>query len=227
MGYRDIILNRVKADRGHPLFKGVKMQAHHLVSKSGVFISGLKADLEHLGYDINVWENLVLLPCTLQGACHLGVQLHRGNHSATADVDIFHGNGGDSDFDHLPYHAVVSVCLQGVRIQRNAGRLCRDTEGEIQKEINSISRKLLGMIQVFAVPLSPIHTAFLPGIGPGCCGCDATADAEEKLESAKKLKAKKQLACPTGRDHHRKQGPGQQAESITYRNGVYDLDVGR
>src|SRR5690606_37771760 len=83
--YRTTIINAVKNDTGHPHNHNMKMQAHHLVSAKGVQLAQMGRKLEQLGYNINVLENLVLLPSTLQGACHLKVQLHRGDHTHEDD----------------------------------------------------------------------------------------------------------------------------------------------
>ncbi len=73
MGYRDNVLNRTtKEDMpNHPRHHGITMQAHHLLSKSGVGDTGLAEDLKHLGYDIDHHNNIVLIPSTLPSACHL------------------------------------------------------------------------------------------------------------------------------------------------------------
>jgi hypothetical protein len=66
------------------------MQAHHVISADGVKMSGLGKELEAFGYDINALDNLVFIPSTLKGACHLGVQPHRGNHTEEFDDDDAH-----------------------------------------------------------------------------------------------------------------------------------------
>lgn len=212
MGYRETIRAAVWGNRGHPFNMGVKMQAHHLVSRSGLRMSGLKADLDHLGYNIDALENLTLIPCTLQGACHLGVQLHRGDHAA----DFQHDN--DDDGHHgITYHATVSTALLGVKADLRRARLCEAPAAAIQRRINMISGELMVLINSFALALTSIHTNFLPAEGrPGCCGVDSIRAADPSRP------------CPTGRDHHQgRRAPGQQPEAIRHRGRPYVLGVGR
>jgi len=57
------------------------MSAHHLISILGFNQSNLKAkDIEYKGYNINYPKNMIFLPYETACACHLGVQLHRGDH---------------------------------------------------------------------------------------------------------------------------------------------------
>jgi len=98
-GYAGRLRTRAKKVKNHPIEKGVEMQAHHLISCTAVEKSGLGDLLIKAGYNINDWPNLVFLPSTLQGACHLKVQVHRGDHTASHK---------DSDKDHLPsYHKMI------------------------------------------------------------------------------------------------------------------------
>ncbi len=217
MGYRDNIINNIRGKRGHPLRNGVKMQAHHLLSKRGIKLTGLKGDLEHLGYDINKKENLVLLPCTLKGACHLGVQLHRGNHTATADIDIFSGNDNtDADTYHdLKYHLLVVTLVQEIRIDRNKGRLCKKQKQRVQEELDDLSETMLGAIKTFAIPLTSIHASFLPLAKSGCCGKDVIGEASALLD-----KPGSKPVCPSQRSHKGQEG-------IRHRGKPYLLKVGQ
>lgn len=218
MGYRENILANVRTSRRHPVHNGVKMQAHHLLSKKGVRLSGLKADLEHLGYDINVKENLVLLPCTLKGACHLAVQLHRGNHTATARIDILSGAdpaNDDDDAHAISYHVMVRTMLQRIIARRNNGRLCSTREATIQRDMDRLSQRMLLAISSFAIPLTSIHESFRPPARSGCCNQDATADARRLLEAPGGAPE-----CVDNRDH-------QGDEGITHRGGPYLLEVGK
>ena len=76
---------RIAPDALHPRHRGVKMQAHHILSGEGAKLSQMGRKLVGFGYDINTPKNLAFLPCTLQGACYLGIQPHRGNHTAPSD----------------------------------------------------------------------------------------------------------------------------------------------
>ena len=100
MGYRDKVLQQVGSD--HPINKGVKMQAHHLISRKALLDSSIENRLEDFKYDIDNVDNIALIPCTLQGACHLNVQLHRGNHPGVLSVD--NGNNDDDSEHPDTYH---------------------------------------------------------------------------------------------------------------------------
>lgn len=116
-GYLERIKNAIKNDRSHPRNLGVRMQAHHVISGEGMIRSGKGSTVVGFGYNINFLPNLAFIPCTLQGACYLGVQPHRGNHSAAsvADQDDY------DDSDHVDYHDKVASQLVEV-IDRHLGR---------------------------------------------------------------------------------------------------------
>ena len=85
--YRERLIESVKHSEigktvpEHPLFHGIVMSAHHLISIQGFNKSKLNPeDIEYKGYNINYPKNLIFLPYETAGACHLGVQLHRGDH---------------------------------------------------------------------------------------------------------------------------------------------------
>src|SRR5690606_11536965 len=126
-GYRRKIVKAVKNNPSHPIHHNIEMQAHRLISSKGVQMAGMGRQLAGLGYDINVLENLVLLPSSLQGACHLKVQLHRGDHKYTDD-------------DHpFSYHEVVMIEVRGHRKMLASCKGCDDpneTQRRVQKEVN-------------------------------------------------------------------------------------------
>ena len=97
------IKNAIEDDKSHPRHNGVLMQAHHIISAKGMSLSNLAKKIEKFGYDINELPNLSFIPCTLQGACHLGVQPHRGNHTARVDQDDY-----DDDLEVRDYHKMVA-----------------------------------------------------------------------------------------------------------------------
>jgi len=77
--YRRKIVAAAKLVTNHPIHH-INMQAHHLLSEAGIKKSKQGRKLAHLGYEIDSLLNLVLLPCELEDACHMRVQLHRGDH---------------------------------------------------------------------------------------------------------------------------------------------------
>jgi len=103
------------------------------------------SQLEDMGYQINTIKNLVLLPCTLKGACHLGVQLHRGNHT-------FH------DDEHpRSYHKEVTERIKS--LEEELDKKCVSNKS-IQGLLNKESAKILNMIKKFQLPLTKIFLSF-------------------------------------------------------------------
>lgn len=201
-GYRKRIENAVKPDATHPFNNGIPMQAHHLLSAKGVQLANMGKKLAALGYDINVLENLVLLPCTLDGACHLGVQLHRGDHTYKDD-------------DHpISYHKLVQKYVEQLESFLDACSGC-DNAGDakrqrqkVQKRLDKVSSKILKKIAGFRVPLTRIHRAFEPDNPVGCSGKHNISDHHAQN-------------CPQNRQHKGDNG-------ISFDNDqVWTLQVGK
>lgn len=187
----------------HPRHHGVVMQAHHAISAKGMVLSGLADKFADFGYDINLEDNLVFIPSTLQGACLLGVQPHRGNHTAPS-ID-----NPDRDSDRQPsYHTRVAGMLNeafdtidelcggdGVNIRRNT-----------QKVLNGLSTRIISFIQnkPEMLPLTKLHSHFPSRSKRGCGGVDYVNDPRATE------------ICPVGRDHVEKHGPHQKSEGILY-----------
>jgi hypothetical protein len=106
--------------------------------------SGLGKKIEKFGYDINLLPNLVFIPCTLQGACYLGVQPHRGNHTAKVDQDDY-----DDDSEPKSYHDIVSRKIVALQLPLDKACSGRDDARiqEIQGKLDSLSKDLTNMIQ--------------------------------------------------------------------------------
>lgn len=207
--YRARIEKAVKQDAGHPINNGIAMQAHHLLSAKGVQLAAMGKRLEALGYNINVLENLVLLPSTLQGACYLKVQLQRGNH-------------GYHDDDHpRSYHEEVKVRIQKLRKFIKDCESCESrsqqerTRKKVQDKMDKVSLKLLEMIVEFKIPLTSIFLSFRPESEVGCPNAD-------------NVSAHSDHACSSERNHLQNQSAGQKNEKITYSsNAQYQLRVGQ
>lgn len=211
--YRKRILDAVDDDKKHPIHHGVQMQAHHIISAAGVKQSGLGNKLERFGYDINTLRNLTLIPSTLQGACHLGVQPHRGNHTAPIQR-------GDSDDDHPEnYHDMVEQRVS--ELERILKAQCPaddpDHRRKVSNEMDKISRQVLRLIQTapMLAPLTKVARHFA-GLEPkGCGGVDAVGDHKGQ-------------PCPVGHNHERTQGTRQSAEKITFKKpAAYQLQPGQ
>ena len=198
----------------HPRHHGIKMQAHHLISAEGVKESGLGKKLVEFGYDINELDNLVFIPWTLQGACHLGVQLHRGNHTAPIEFDE-----NDDDTEHpMSYHFLVARLVR--RLESYLIHECPADHPHgreaVKKKMDSIGLQILGRIQNVPqlAPLTSIATSFMPNSSCGCSGADS-------------VKTHNHNDCPVGRNHEERQGSGQKGEKITFKKMVtYKFKVG-
>ncbi|MDO9006087.1 MAG: AHH domain-containing protein [Aquabacterium sp.] len=215
--YLKLMNGLIKADGKHPKHKGVKMQAHHILSADGVKLSGLASKLEDFGYDINLKENLAFLPCTLQGACHLGVQPHRGNHTAISDREE-----SDYDDDDHPrsYHLMVAKKVEMLKLP--VDKACTGSDdparSQVKHKMDVLSKSVLGMIcrTPNLARLTKIADHFSIGNHVGCSGADAVKDHRESTK------------CPTGRNHLERQGPGQRKEKISYASiGLYGAAPGK
>ncbi len=186
-GYLANIRKNVGDDPDHPYNQGIHMEAHHLISFTGVSLSGMESLLIQRGYDINNKRNLVFLPATLPGACHLAVQLHRGNHPSTSK------NQNDDDNDHLEnYHISVRDLLQEIKAKV---KKCGDNPDASQKKtikiVNLTSKKVLWRIKKFRSPLTKIYKNFKIGAPIGCGNC---TNIPEHIKGA--------TNCDLDRDHN-------------------------
>lgn len=231
--YLGSITSNIRKHRGHPRHHNVSMQAHHLISSFAVndlLPTQVRKNIEYFSYNINCLENLVFLPCTLQGACHLGVQLHRGNHTAIGKPNEEDATEDDDDI-YRPYHTQV-----GKRLSAIAPLMKRHCVGEIQKaelhklseqictELNKVSKKVLELIQIApaVMPLTKLYEFFQPGQVVGCGGVDNIPKGDE----GDAVHAKRR--CAVGRDHFQRQRPGQKEENIKYKMVTpYVLEVGK
>lgn len=129
-------LKKLTESSAHPRNQGVTMQAHHVISAKSVVLAGLKDRLEDFGYDINVANNLVFIPSTLQGACLLQVQPHRGDHSAVDAADI-DGNRDDT------YHEKVRDRLKKVlpKLERECGKPGVDMKKFVHLKLDELRKR--------------------------------------------------------------------------------------
>lgn len=215
--YLRMMNGRITAMPSHPKHKGIKMQAHHILSADGIKLSGLGGKLEEFGYDINVAPNLAFLPCTLQGACHLGIQPHRGNHTAISDrPPRMDSEEADYDDDEHPrsYHRMIAKKVEMLKLPIDKACTGNDdpARGQVKSKMDRLSKDVLLMIcnTPNLARLTEVADHFARGNPVGCGGVDSITDHRELHR------------CPTGRDHNGRQGPGQRKEQITYSAlGVY------
>jgi len=207
--YLRTIKNNTKDDN-HPRHNGITMQAHHIISAKGVELSGLGSKIEKLGYDINCLENLAFLPSTLQGACHLHIQLHRGNHT-TPDADGNHPNG---------YHFLIKDRLKDLKplIDKECPGEKNSNRQKILDELNKVSARILRRIEKMPgkAPLTDIYQNFTSGNPLGCCNVDSIPLARDMP-----------TPCSIDRNHANAHNPMQADEGITYPSNSYALQVGK
>jgi hypothetical protein len=221
-------------ESGHPRHNGIAMQAHHLLTVSGVKKSDVANDLIDAGYNINWIGNVVFLPSTLKGACHLGIQPHRGDH--TAIIKFFSGKDSLADDKHpLNYHTLVkSKVEKAIKALINGG--CPNTKIVI-KTMNNLSKEILDMIQNHPekAPLTSIANFrfYNPESHFGCANETSVsiykrkADAYEIEKNEEERKRKKNgMMCPKNRDHL---GDQDEKQTISYPKpkGRYTLEVGK
>ncbi|BCE02031.1 AHH domain-containing protein [Marinicellulosiphila megalodicopiae] len=192
--YRKNILEVIKKRDDyddHPISHGIKMQAHHLISGDGVKDIANKNLVKASGYNINHENNVALIPSTFAGACHLGCQLHRGNHTSTVDI-LEHD---DPDNEHPEqYHVTVEKLVLEVVDKLTS---CVDLESEkkrVVKNLDAVSKVLAKMIHEFSkkAQLTQVYQSFkyeglLKDIG--CSGANYMGDHDEKK------------SCIHGRNH--------------------------
>jgi hypothetical protein len=219
--YLRAITGAIQGDFAHPRKHGVQMQAHHIVSADGMKKSGRSKQIRKFGYDINHKKNLAFIPCTLQGACHLRIQPHRGNHDGFIDQNDY-----TDDMEPETYHELVARKIRNLDLP-----LAKECPGshasKVEKvivELNKLSADILDLIQnkPLRAPLTRIAAHFGP-TGVGCSGVDSVG----KHSGTRR--------CAANRNHFHNpessvpaQAPGQKEENITFKvNGQYRLRVGR
>lgn len=178
-------------EKKHPKKFGMRMQVHHLISKHSITLisTNIKNALDDKGYDIDDLGNLVSLPNDFQGACHLAVQIHRGDHKkAKKNLD-----GHDET-----YHVSVKDLLDK-KFRKGLNDYC-DTRS-LQKEMNRQSTKILRKINSFKWSLTNknISDSFLKDALTGCCHLPERANMEQFRANNKEGKL-----CPTKSRNNKK-----------------------
>lgn len=203
----------VRGDLHHPIHQNIRMQAHHAISAAGVALSRLGRNLEEFQYDINLLPNLVFIPSTLQGACHLGIQPHRGNHLAIVSDEEDHDAQRPP-----PYHVMVSMRLLELRrlMKGKCPKSNPETIKAVKDKMDAISASIIDTIERMPAmaPLTQVAMSFPHLSRIGCAGVDSVPSHGE-------------MPCPVGRDHLGRQGPRQENEGISIRKPLfYQLKAG-
>jgi len=136
------------------------MDTHHLISAEAITISKQGPLLVSKGYCIDVIQNLVGFPATLPAACHLGVQLHRGDHI-------------DKGPNEEPYHDYVSALIVKEReeLEMCYGKTKKtEDNAAVHLIIDEIGADILEEINDFDLPLTEMFEEFKSG-GVGCKNC--------------------------------------------------------
>lgn len=142
----------------HPFCHGIQMDTHHLISEKALekCDKALQESLVDKGYNMNSLENLVGIPATFRGACHLGTQVHRSDHK-------FKKNQFDEILNY-DYHETIKDLVTEKKQDINecyGTTATEESERYIHKEImDKVSQKALRRISSFALPLTSIHTNF-------------------------------------------------------------------
>lgn len=220
--YRTLWKNRVKkwneTEGRHPYHHGIDMDTHHLISMHAIkdLSSNLKNALKEKGYDINSLGNLVGLPATFKGACHLKTQVHRTGHMFGEDQ-----YGRNKNFD---YHKEVRTLVKkaGADIRRCYGtKEIEPTKRAIHTEVmDEISQTILDGIVEFTIPLTSIFENFNPKESPykGCRGASTVSQA--------KIATKCCDGNHMGEVIFRKNGPHDMRNSVVDFNHEWELKRG-
>jgi len=180
MGYKENLKNNIKGDDNHPMNCGIRMQIHHLISQSVVSRDDLKPKLDALKYKINNKENLVALPSSLAGACHLEVQLHRGNHTKKICSDDM-----DNDKYHkMEYHDYV-FDLVLAKLSKIEKKCEQGKSISPQKRLNDVSYEILEDIKSFILPLTSCFKEFEPE-REGCANCNTVPELNDRKKNGEK-----------------------------------------
>jgi hypothetical protein len=214
------IVDAIQGDKKHPRHHGIAMQAHHVLSATGMHRSRLAEKIRKFGYNINLLENLVFLPCTLQGACYLGVQPHRGNHTAPSDPDSY-----KNDVQPMDYHDLIAERIRNLELGLTrecpgfiGGEKELEARAKVRRDLDMLSAKIVRLIQYSPrqAPLTSVAAHFQPGNAVGCAGTDSTTTHSPSTH------------CAVERNHHGRQGPWQKFENITFESdGRYILQLKR
>jgi hypothetical protein len=219
--YLNTIKTAILNIENHPKKHKIKMQAHHIISADGMKKSGLAHKIAEFGYDINNLRNLAFIPCTLQGACYLGIQPHRGNHDVAIDEENY-----TDDMEPFTYHELVADMVKSLKplISRECAGNRLHVADSVEKALERLSENLLSSIQnqPHVAPLTKIASSFKKG-GVGCSGVDSVM-LHNKLRP-----------CPVDHGHlydsknpSKSQGAKQKIEEISFSlESKYKLYPGR
>lgn len=217
--YLKRLKDAIEHDKDHPRNNGVRMQAHHIISGDGMKRSKMGKKIALFGYNINYLPNLVFIPSTLQGACYLGVQPHRGNHDFSMEQEDY-----QDDLEPPGYHELVATRLRRLELpmEKECDKETAHDRAKVVDALDALSKSILNLIQFkpAEAPLTKLASHF----GVGAVGCSGTDSITTHLRTR---------SCPVGRKHRvdtahpeLSQGPSQAHENITFAlTGKFRLKV--
>ncbi|MDO5641269.1 MAG: AHH domain-containing protein [Paracoccus sp. (in: a-proteobacteria)] len=130
-------------------------------------------NLTRLGYQLNVVENLALVPDNGFLACHLKCPMHRGNR----------------EWGSYSYHEIVRREISD--ITNDLQHYCRQRPptNDIQPDMDRKSMLMAAMINQYRAPLTQVATDFRPQSRIGCSNTETVNHSGQE--------------CSDHRDHHR------------------------
>jgi hypothetical protein len=134
------------------------LAGHHLICCAAMKNETWHQICADSGYDINCWQNGIMLPMLMDLACQLHVPLHRGPHDK--------GRGGEDK--SLSYPAAVKEELEGMLIDISEGEFCKNPAALVDG-LNNVAHKICKEISVFEWTLTRDGADYMYG-GIGCGG---------------------------------------------------------
>jgi len=208
--YRKALEANLKNPNSHPINNGVHMQAHHLISEEG--IKKFKTILKGREYNINVVANMVFIPSTPAAACHMNVQLHRGDHTHVADEH------GPDDEHPVEYHKYIKNILK--KLNKKIKDCEKYSNADVQRWLDNESMIALSRIKQNQLALTAIYRAFYPNSAIGCGNCINVKEHEANA-----------TPCNQDRNHRGKDNPmfksSKLRSRLTIKKYNYKLRVGQ
>jgi len=138
--------------KSHPWWTGNgALEAHHLICSE--VMQSWEVLCNKFGYDVNNKYNGVMLPYTMELACHLGVPMHRSNHSNTNPA----------------YPIVVGNLVEPIQNNINKGTYCgQDGWEKFNNDLNTISKRIMRKVSAFAYKLTADGKDYEPASSMGC-----------------------------------------------------------
>jgi len=177
----------------HAWYQGpASLDVHHCIDVDSVAKASWKEIFNAFRYDINEPHNSVVLPATMDAACHLAVARHKGSHAQGHGFDSPKPGTGASlsglqalenagSYGEIPvyeqkfltYPAAVKKEITDIRLLVKRGGLCGHKTAKQQKvaferKMRKIGEKILRRIDDFTWTLSRDGRDYRPDSPCGC-----------------------------------------------------------